>query len=351
MVYYPPCNSKFPSLANIFTFTENLCGGGFRVGRGPVFATEEFLRELGRRLIFLWLNMPKFVRKIKATSIATPGSLSRQRMSYLLYMNHIDMNIFFISCFKNEGWRIKEWIEFHSFLGVKSFILFDDHSEDDTLEIVSELSGKYDITISKTDGAGKYINSSNPNEYGKNEDLHTRLQRTYARGLNMARSKGANWGGVFDVDEYVVPTKKENCRKDYLCDYFSDKICPRIYVHSFDMLGPFLKGCKVTNATRCWSKDEKAYGQVNGVAGWFKDRGKSFINLSQWNGNSSCAHNISYQPCINEGDDTNLSNEHRMRCVRFLDNIRINHYRNHPLLPKYSDSFYNARIINHLINE
>ena len=261
------------------------------------------------------------------------------------------MSLSFVTCFKNEAWRLEEWVKFHNFLGVETFILFDDGSSDNTTEVLDRLSKQYKILSFKTDGKGTYSNSSNPNEYGKNGDLHLRLQRTYKKGLEIAKNIGINWAGVFDVDEYVVPINKSDCRRDFYRDYFVDKNYPRIYVHSFDMRGPFSAESKVTKSISSWSKQDKNYGIVNGISGWFKERGKSFVNLDKWNGTCTCAHNISWQECLNEGDNTRLSEDHKKRCLGFPNNIRINHYRNNPLLDSYTENFENAELISRLVDE
>jgi len=52
-----------------------------------------------------------------------------------------------VACVKNEAAYIEEWIRFHSAVGVRHFVLYDDGSTDGTAEIARSLLGPEQLTI------------------------------------------------------------------------------------------------------------------------------------------------------------------------------------------------------------
>lgn len=253
--------------------------------------------------------------------------------------------ISFVTCARNCGWRIEEWVRYHARLGVEKFLIYDDSSTDDTRSIVLGLAKEFNIRTLETDRRGAYVAGNGPNDYGGNASVIARLARSYKSGLEVAKSEGAGWVGVFDLDEFVVPVSEEDCRPDFLKKYFAERIpadAPRVYVHSFDMRTPSMPVSDLTTSCQTsWSKQTKNFAQ-NGL---YRERGKSFINLNVWSGRCDCVHNIDGSPCVNEGDDTRLSEEHRKKCLAFNDNIRINHYRNPPMINIFDSHFSNASLI------
>lgn len=253
--------------------------------------------------------------------------------------------ISFVTCARNCGWRIEEWVRYHARLGVEKFLIYDDSSADDTQAIIRGLAKEFDIRALETDKLGAYVSGNGPNYYGGNVSVVARLARSYKSGLEVAKSEGAKWAGVFDLDEFVVPVSERDCRAVFLKDYFVERITantPRIYVHSFDMRVPSTRVSDLTASCQTsWSKQTKNFAQ-NGL---YRERGKSFINLSVWSGRCDCVHNIDGSPCINEGDDTRLSEEHRRKCLAFNDNIRINHYRSPPMINIFDSHFPNASLV------
>lgn len=246
----------------------------------------------------------------------------------------------FVTCVRNCSWRIPEWLAYHRKLGVSAFLVYNDRSTDDTSDILATSGG--DVYKMETDGAGGYSESNNPEVYGQ-RSLVDRLARHYQKGISFLKERGCSWVGVFDVDEFVVPVATENCRAGFLPDYLSDKEdIPRIYIHSFDMKGPFSKGSAITkNNTLTWSRQTRTYA----MGGKYKERGKSMINTKIWTGRAPCVHNIDNSSCLNEGESEELSREHLSKCHSLQNNLRLNHYRDPPMIDIFSDEFTNASLV------
>jgi hypothetical protein len=178
---------------------------------------------------------------------------------------------------RNEEKRLRDWVKYHSDLGINEFLIYLDNCNDSTEKLVVELSKKYNIIIGHAKRMGEYVNTDNPNIYGVSGASLLRILDSYKRGLEYVRQKYKNeghWSIFIDVDEYLVPQKDLN-----LSDIV--KLAPRhlhrIYIASYDFKCPFDLDLPVFTQTYYrWSEKTRKNGIVNGVAGWFKYRGKSY---------------------------------------------------------------------------
>jgi Glycosyltransferase family 92 len=262
-------------------------------------------------------------------------------------------NIAFLTVCRNDAWRIEEYVRYHSALGVDHFVFYDDQSTDNTQEVLSRLSKDFCISVFKTDGRGRY-SQHDPNIYERNGDVQDRIVRHTKAGLEYLRDsvKDIEWCGVFELDEFLTPVDPLNCLKPYFKEYISDKAdLKRIYVHSFDMMGPFTPDSAVSKSSdKCWSQATK-----NGeLGGKFSTRGKSFINMRKWGGVCTFIHYIDHSPFLNEGEEVG-ENDGWMkgRAPKSLwstmlgaqNNLRICHFRNASPIQTYDDFFPNTAFV------
>ncbi|WP_457564443.1 glycosyltransferase family 2 protein [Caminibacter sp.] len=96
---------------------------------------------------------------------------------------------------KNEEDVIAKNIEFHAKIGVDSFVIMDNNSDDATPEILKELSQKYEMTI---------IHEKGPYAQSK---FMTRLNKIAKQKYN------PDWIINNDADEFWVPLKGENLKE------------------------------------------------------------------------------------------------------------------------------------------
>ena len=106
--------------------------------------------------------------------------------------------------FQNESRFLKEWIDYHQSVGVKQFILYNNNSTDDYLEILAP-----------------YISSSNvilidwPSEHEANDFIHHNFEvqiGAYNHALEFVRGK-YEWLALIDIDEYIVPVNESTIIK------------------------------------------------------------------------------------------------------------------------------------------
>ncbi|GBR17317.1 glycosyltransferase family 2 protein [Asaia spathodeae] len=110
---------------------------------------------------------------------------------------------------KNEFSDIAGWIAWHAALGVKTFLIYDDHSSDGTWEILQAAAKCYDIRLKRTDPIGQ-------------PDFYQRQRDSFMAAAAESRHQ-FDWLGFLDGDEYV-------------------------YLRHFDNLPEFLRGFKHADA-------------------------------------------------------------------------------------------------------
>lgn len=112
---------------------------------------------------------------------AIARKITKERAS--AYRHEIAM----VSISKNEAPYIKEWIEFHKFVGFTKFYFYDNESEDNTVDILKPYidSGLVEYTLIK--GKGRQLDAYN-DAIAKHKDE-------------------CRWMAFLDMDEYLMPTK------------------------------------------------------------------------------------------------------------------------------------------------
>lgn len=103
-----------------------------------------------------------------------------------------------VTIIKNEGQYIKEWLDFHKAAGVERFYLFDNESDDNTIEILQSYIDSGDVI---------YIPFP-----GKNVQLFA-----YNTALDLSK-KTSKWLAIIDADEFLHPVG-QNDLKTVLKDY------------------------------------------------------------------------------------------------------------------------------------
>lgn len=101
--------------------------------------------------------------------------------------------------FQNEAPYMKEWIEFHRLLGVEHFFLYNDHSEDNFMEVLEP-----------------YINQGIVNLYQCAPKVscalqyHDEMQGKAYMDCIKNNKNAIEWIIFIDLDEFVFPTKEDN---------------------------------------------------------------------------------------------------------------------------------------------
>lgn len=149
-----------------------------------------------------------------------------------------------ITQIRNQTGRLFDWILYHSEQGFDTFIIFDDNSDDDSLIEIEEVSKLCDsnIIIKKSDGIGNVYDANNPNSYGGDTSLNSRINRSYTTGLNITKEQNPNAICVFiDVDEYLVSDSDEKIT-DVIESILSEKNVDQLIINSFDVKDDFQFG-------------------------------------------------------------------------------------------------------------
>ena len=101
---------------------------------------------------------------------------------------------------KNEGRHVKEWISFHSLLGVDLFVIYDDNSIDDLLNEVREFQGRVIVIPWGLSSSGKDL------------DIHVQAERQVTAVQHCVSTYGSlpQWLIFCDVDEFIFPCKSDH---------------------------------------------------------------------------------------------------------------------------------------------
>jgi hydroxymethylpyrimidine pyrophosphatase-like HAD family hydrolase len=147
-----------------------------------------------------------------------------------------------ITQLKNQEERIYEWMYYHNLQGFDTFIIFDDYSEDNSVEEIKKFSEKFPevkIILSMTDGVGGSYNKEqckNSESYGGDISFHRRLNRSYTQGNKIAKEIDyESICAIIDVDEFLFSDSDLKV-VDILHDIFQSSNYKQIKVINFDML-------------------------------------------------------------------------------------------------------------------
>lgn len=139
----------------------------------------EFLTEICQRIINI-----KIVSKVLLILVFLPCQLLGYKYDLAI-----------ASIFQQEARFLKEWIEFHRLIGVQHFFLYNDNSTDNFRDILApyikaEIVELYDFPRNQKDHVSHQVEACN-------DALHK------ATGC-------VKWLAFIDLDEFIVPVKKDN---------------------------------------------------------------------------------------------------------------------------------------------
>jgi hypothetical protein len=110
-------------------------------------------------------------------------------------------NLTIIAIFRNEAPYLREWIEYHLMVGVDSFRLYDNGSEDHFIEVLEPYINS---------GIVKLIDWRKDVEFGKDPlysyNFIPHQLSAYKDGIKHEANKAA-WVALIDIDEFIVPMR------------------------------------------------------------------------------------------------------------------------------------------------
>jgi hypothetical protein len=231
------------------------------------------------------------------------------------------MKYVIITQLKNQEERIKEWILYHHLQGFDTFIIFDDHSEDGTVNKINEVKEKYNINIivkytDKIGGSYDKSNCINSDSYRHDSSLGDRILRSYTFGNNIVKENNPEAICSFiDIDEFIVTSENKKV-VEIFDDYFYEKDFAQLIMLSLDARHDYeLKENFISNnETYIWDYDFAKNHPI------FSTRGKSTIKSKYLTGNAVFVH------CMLEPN--HHPHEFNNKTIRpYYDEIRIIHYR------------------------
>lgn len=102
------------------------------------------------------------------------------------------------SIFQNEAPYLKEWIEFHKLVGVQHFLLVNDRSLDNFLDVLRPYIDAGEVEL---------FDSPCPKKWQRHwEEYQRALLQIFCQQLRGV----SRWLALIDVDEFIVPTEGNN---------------------------------------------------------------------------------------------------------------------------------------------
>lgn len=108
--------------------------------------------------------------------------------------------------FQQEARFLKEWIEYHKLIGVQHFILCDDRSSDNYMEVLAPYIASGEVELWRI--------PYNQNLY----PLWVDYQKDLVAGFIKKTKGNSRWVACIDIDEFIVPMEVDNL-VDFLKDY------------------------------------------------------------------------------------------------------------------------------------
>lgn len=213
---------------------------------------------------------------------------------------------------KNQGTRLKEWIEYHSNrLNIKKFIIFLDDCSDESEKILNSIVD-IDISIYKT------------NEFGiETQRLHwiERSHKVYDFVLD--KYNYLDWICFIEVDEFIFCQNQKIKFDSFLQNLNSE--C--LYINSWDFKGPFDENKNILGQSNLiWTDEQRYYSE-------YRYRGKSIIRPSYF---SKCIDAHHFLKKNNTVSNQFKKNRNNVLQVFYGDEVtidddkfRIYHFRNH----------------------
>jgi len=208
---------------------------------------------------------------------------------------------------RNEGPRLKEWIEYHyNCYDIDLFYFYLDKPTDDSKKILKELSKKFPIKYKPTDGIGLY----NGND-SMHPDATQRQLRSLKKGFNFLKYK-FDWIAIIDVDEWIVPNNLQNYNLKQTLKSYNRNL---FWLPSYFFKPPFdaNKSIVSQNFYRC-SSEERSKSK-------YADEGKSIVR-------GKIGLDEVYKVDVHRGPEANLYND---EIDFWTDNadFRIHHFQSH----------------------
>lgn len=257
--------------------------------------------------------------------------------------------------FRNESNKISTWITYNIKEGFNTFILFDDHSSDDSEKIVKDIIDSYSdvrLIYLQTDNYNNsqlYENCLSTNEYREDSSLQRRISQSFLRGFetfkSLCNNEELNYCCFVDIDE-ILTTNSKNIITEVIENNLSKRDVEHLYVQSYDVNTVNLETDKNIfqneNTKYRWSNKNRLEF-LNGV---YSYRGKSIVTDKH---NFICSSEdfwsiIHCGGCIGNNFETAIplgSNK-----VPDESELRIHHYRvppssNSTIFDEYDDTAFN----------
>ena len=216
-----------------------------------------------------------------------------------------DTSFTIVTQIRNEEKRLKDWILYHKNIGIDEFIIYLDNCDDQSRNILEELSKSIEIKIFNANMFGSYPPTNNASTYS-GYSVVMRIIDSLKRGLYEVRNSNKNdnhWTIFTEVDEYIIPQNEKNLKE--IVETVDEN---RIYIASYDFMCPFDLNYPVYNQTYLrWSDNTRDTGRD----GYFKNRGKSLVRTNFVLSEEVDIHDVDYSKYW---QNNNL--------------LKINHYRN-----------------------
>lgn len=115
------------------------------------------------------------------------------------------MRIILANQYKNESKRILEWILYHKTLGIKDFILVDDYSTDNSIEIAESIDGINVEIIPSIRKPTRHYNGEFTNAYQFDSVLHYNIAANFKNVFEVCKEKYGKECiiGYYDIDEFL----------------------------------------------------------------------------------------------------------------------------------------------------
>ena len=219
-------------------------------------------------------------------------------------------NVAVCSIFKNEAPYLKEWILFNHIAGVDHFYLYNNNSEDNYKDVLSEFIDSGLVTL---------------NQWEKNQ---AQIE-CYKDGISKY-AKECKWLGFIDIDEFIVP-KSTNDIYSFLREFEKNTGAVKIYWKMYGTSGKIdrkLSGLVTEDFTVSWPK--------------YYDVGKCFYNTAfEFNFNSKknnlLHHNFWASYKGREIPPVNVFNHVCIGTYNKLDSLNVPMQINHYFTKSYSE--------------
>jgi hypothetical protein len=152
----------------------------------------------------------------------------------------METNFAIITQVKNQENRIYDWIKYHYHGGFDTFVIFDDFSEDKTIDEIkrAEQNIPVKIILNNTDGVGGTYNINDCNNsdlYVDDKSFNARLNRSYTKGNNIIKEINPNAiCAVIDVDEFLM-TNEDKKITSVISNIMDESSCAQLLVYNFDV--------------------------------------------------------------------------------------------------------------------